>query len=227
MAQVSMGARRVLHEIEHFCRTRIDQTPNENHILKHFRDHEWMRAKKRFRAFTADLERVGLIAIFPYGQIETYALKYKVLPLEQKRFSKYSYTPKPWVVPVDGSNQPIPLAFSEPPLTLAQRQELKWLPYELYLSSSHWARCRYLILVRNRWACVRCASKTDLHVHHLTYLHRGFEDLHLDDLQTLCANCHGVEHGTRRNEQSDIALPSGKDLSVHPRVLEEQQDCPF
>ena len=53
-----------------------------------------------------------------------------------------------------------------------------------------WQRLRLQVMERDGWCCVNCTDDTrTLHVHHKRYKGRVF-DVGLDDLQTLCEECH-------------------------------------
>lgn len=51
--------------------------------------------------------------------------------------------------------------------------------------------------MRDNFMCVRCGSTESLHVHHK----KGIKSHSLDDLETLCLNCHKAEHGYRQSEK--------------------------
>ena len=55
-------------------------------------------------------------------------------------------------------------------------------------------RMRRLALDRDDWRCTRCESPVDLEVHHVQPLAEGGPALALDNLQTLCADCHMAAH---------------------------------
>ena len=65
--------------------------------------------------------------------------------------------------------------------------------YTAYLRSDAWRNKRRQRLDIDHWRCVRCHSKDNLEVHHKTYKRLGNE--RMGDLVTLCATCHGYEHG--------------------------------
>ena len=71
---------------------------------------------------------------------------------------------------------------------------LKSKPYSEFLKSSYWNRVRNRVLTRDDHKCIICGSKDSLEVHHNTYKHHFAEYKHLDDLMTLCRNCHNVHH---------------------------------
>jgi hypothetical protein len=76
-----------------------------------------------------------------------------------------------------------------------QEHELRAMPYEEFLNSSYWQIVRDLMLDTAGYRCQNdSASDQPLHVHHLTYDHRGSEWRHLEDLVVLCAKCHGRCH---------------------------------
>jgi len=78
------------------------------------------------------------------------------------------------------------------------RQELgidvSWFDkYDEYLRSEDWQDRRQQVLSRDRRRCTKCNSPHYLQVHHLTYSRVGKEEM--EDLITLCRNCHEKEHG--------------------------------
>jgi hypothetical protein len=83
--------------------------------------------------------------------------------------------------------------------------------YNDYINSAHWRELRALALDRDNHRCCRCKSTLDLHVHHKIY-RKVLEDGLLQDLETLCADCHWVEHyGTRKQARRRAKLiMSGK-----------------
>ena len=52
---------------------------------------------------------------------------------------------------------------------------------------------RQRVLKRDGWRCQICGSSKDLHVHHLTRRSSLGHDV-LDNLITLCAGCHKLQH---------------------------------
>lgn len=72
-------------------------------------------------------------------------------------------------------------------------ERLRTMPYSEYLQTTHWQEVRANVLRHAKYRCQLCNAKnTQLHVHHKTYEHRGFE--HWDDLIVLCAACHRKFH---------------------------------
>ncbi len=72
---------------------------------------------------------------------------------------------------------------------------LRTMPYDEYLTSDHWKFVRGLALERDEYKCRLCGIREGLQVHHANYDHRGQEDQYLNDLVTLCGNCHATFHG--------------------------------
>ena len=64
--------------------------------------------------------------------------------------------------------------------------------YKKYLKSTEWREKTKLVRDRDNSRCSLCNSKSNLHVHHKTYSNVGNEPL--DDLITLCSDCHGLFH---------------------------------
>jgi hypothetical protein len=76
------------------------------------------------------------------------------------------------------------------------------MPYAEYLQTEEWAIKREQALVRDGYRCRLCNSKENLQVHHRTYERRGCEDL--NDLTTLCDECHEHFHSRMGFRQIDI-----------------------
>jgi hypothetical protein len=84
--------------------------------------------------------------------------------------------------------------------------DLRRMPYWLYLRSKHWDIVRRRALAVAEGKCFYCGAISHLDVHHLTYRRRGCE---LDeDLIVLCRTCHDAEHLTDEelNEARERAL---------------------
>ena len=72
---------------------------------------------------------------------------------------------------------------------LIARKALSYrLVYVLYLKTKWWRNIRYRRMKMDGFACVECKSTVMLHVDHLKY--RGWGKEWLQDLQTLCYDCH-------------------------------------
>lgn len=70
--------------------------------------------------------------------------------------------------------------------------DLRSMPYQKYLRSTHWSIVRARALGYADHRCFYCGATDHLDVHHLTYARRGCE---LDeDLMVLCRTCHAIEH---------------------------------
>lgn len=66
--------------------------------------------------------------------------------------------------------------------------------YENFLQTIYWKNVRKLVLERDGYACTKCGSEGPLHIHHLTYVNHFNELEHLEDLITLCKECHRNIH---------------------------------
>ena len=60
--------------------------------------------------------------------------------------------------------------------------------------SKRWQEVRKAVYARDGGICVHCQDPYYLHVHHLTYDHRGDEINHLENLVLLCRRCHMKQH---------------------------------
>lgn len=70
---------------------------------------------------------------------------------------------------------------------------LRNMPYTDYLNSTHWQNLRPKALKYYSYKCQKCGCKNDLHVHHLSYANKGFEQIAID-LTVLCSTCHKKVH---------------------------------
>ena len=78
---------------------------------------------------------------------------------------------------------PAPLRQKQPRVKLAKGE------YEII---------RKRVLERDGWRCQKCGSMENLHVHHMKRRSQLGGD-EMDNLITLCANCHGKCHGWARS----------------------------
>jgi hypothetical protein len=65
-------------------------------------------------------------------------------------------------------------------------------------SRAAWRRARAECLLRDGNKCVRCGAQTKLVAHHIIEAHLCLDPLDVDNLETLCRRCHGLEHAHRR-----------------------------
>ena len=70
--------------------------------------------------------------------------------------------------------------------------ELAKMRYPDYLKTREWRDTRQHAIEAANGSCQRCGSGQRLDVHHLSYDHRGFEEL--DELAVLCNPCHRLQH---------------------------------
>lgn len=66
--------------------------------------------------------------------------------------------------------------------------------YRKHLKSDYWCSVRADVLTRDKNTCQHCGSRRNLQIHHLTYEHVYQEKEYLQDLLTLCEDCHKTEH---------------------------------
>ena len=66
--------------------------------------------------------------------------------------------------------------------------------YREYLQSDHWKTLRQEALQRDGGECVQCGGRDNLQVNHLRYKN-PWEACVLDDVETLCRQCHREYHG--------------------------------
>jgi len=66
--------------------------------------------------------------------------------------------------------------------------------YHKFLRGAYWTYVRRIILKRDNSECQKCNATKKLKVHHKTYKNHFNEHNNLQDLITLCENCHSIEH---------------------------------
>lgn len=67
------------------------------------------------------------------------------------------------------------------------------MTYSQKLKNPNWQRKRLEVLNRDNFTCKHCKdTETELHVHHLKYIKEPY-DADLEDLVTLCKDCHYIE----------------------------------
>src|SRR3990167_2380777 len=72
---------------------------------------------------------------------------------------------------------------------------LAYMSYKIYLQTTYWAIIRAIMVSRKKGRCNICRyNNKTVHVHHLTYEHRGKEFAYLGDLRVLCKDCHYKIH---------------------------------
>lgn len=76
-------------------------------------------------------------------------------------------------------------------LGILNSEKLRSLPYQEFLLTPYWLAVSTHVKDNHPW-CVLCTEPLSgpLEVHHRTYLHRGSEWEHLEDLTVLCHECH-------------------------------------
>lgn len=81
-----------------------------------------------------------------------------------------------------------------------------WQGGSAWRTMEEWFEARKAALDRDGWVCQQCGMPNDehverfnhsLHVHHLTPVSDGGAKFDLDNLQTICAECHETEHNGR------------------------------
>lgn len=79
-----------------------------------------------------------------------------------------------------------------PPTPMKPGNPYARMPYREYLQTPEWRERRHKALLRAKFSCQVCCSKSSLNVHHRTYVRVGDEDP--GDLIVLCEDCHGIFH---------------------------------
>ena len=62
--------------------------------------------------------------------------------------------------------------------------------HHAHLRARRWAATRCAVFDRDGWRCVQCGKAGRLECDHVVPLERGGDPWDMDNLQTLCRNCH-------------------------------------
>ena len=62
--------------------------------------------------------------------------------------------------------------------------------HHVRLRARRWAAVRRVVFERDGWRCVMCGRAGKLECDHITPMRRGGDRWALDNLQTLCRECH-------------------------------------
>lgn len=100
------------------------------------------------------------------------------------------------------------------PLTERQKTHRK------YLLTDHWKSLRSAALDRDGNRCCKCGSTESLNVHHEMYRGR-LEDGVLEDVTTLCRECHRMAHGLWCSTSFDRYKRKMEDI-VNTNILPSQ-----
>lgn len=71
--------------------------------------------------------------------------------------------------------------------------KIKLMSYQEFLQTPYWKAISAYKKIETR-KCELCGSDFDLHTHHKTYKHHGYELLNLNELQVVCGICHNKMH---------------------------------
>ena len=85
-------------------------------------------------------------------------------------------------------------------------QELRQRRPRLRLNAEDYKLLHRRVLERDGWRCQNCGSPKDLHVHHLAKRSKLGDDA-FDNLITLCANCHKMQHALLKSSDNRGAPP--------------------
>lgn len=98
---------------------------------------------------------------------------------------------------------------------LPSRQE--WFGrYALYLRSWAWEQRRQGALRRAEYRCRTCPAVQRLHVHHVTYVRVGMEQI--EDLRVLCSACHLAIHVS-----GNTSIPMDANTRAEARLRQQQR----
>ena len=136
------------------------------------------------------MEWIIAISVFYFGNKY---LSFFVSKIESITKPKHSYKPKPQAYRTRHTNTHDDI-FSNLSSTNQWRadQFMSAEEKQQYLQSAEWYELRTLVFARDNYTCQSCGSKQSLNCHHIVYDRLGNENL--EDLTTLCENCHTLLH---------------------------------
>lgn len=76
-------------------------------------------------------------------------------------------------------------------------RHIKKMPYKDFLQTIYWKLVRQEVIKQAHNSCEWCLcdeEQAQMHVHHNTYIHHGYEFFFIEDLTYLCDWCHGQRH---------------------------------
>jgi 5-methylcytosine-specific restriction endonuclease McrA len=84
-----------------------------------------------------------------------------------------------------------------------EMEERMLVKHDSHHSPPDWLERRAYVIKRDNFQCTKCGSKTDLHVHHVVPRRVRF-DHSVENLTTLCYDCHGKAHGRKFHDQQTL-----------------------
>ena len=96
---------------------------------------------------------------------------------------------------VANSRKPQPTQEAHKPLgPILRVPEYHYDAYRAYLKSQPWRDLRKLVLKRDSHRCLRCGYIGHLQVHHAHYEGIATMDFSIDQLESICNECHKAVH---------------------------------
>jgi len=165
--------------------------PNRSRRIKSPRQYGLVETKKDARERVTRNERQKLKNLL--NQELTKEVKRQSKGNNEPRISYYIPPPTEKIKKPRIKKTPEPISKNENVLKY-NIKKLKKLSYPEFLKSDYWKFVRNVVLKRDGNKCCECGSKQRLDVHHKTYKHHFAEHKNLNDLITLCRDCHKNEH---------------------------------
>lgn len=105
------------------------------------------------------------------------------------------------------------------------REHLKGLPHEKYIGSLYWRSVCRLVWQRAGGRCEnRRCGKRGAEVHQKSYVHRGEEHEHLEDLRLLCRECYEETQAARNSLVGVLGNELTEALLRHDNRLRKQTE---
>ncbi len=91
----------------------------------------------------------------------------------------------------------------------------KQTAYSEKLQDPRWQKKRLQVLERDNFTCTLCSdSDSTLHVHHEKYYKNPW-DVEMDDLKTICCDCHSVIEFLKKGKEVDKILKIQKRTNLN------------
>lgn len=72
-------------------------------------------------------------------------------------------------------------------------EKIKLMDYKEFLQTPYWKTISCFLKIKKQ-KCEICGNAYNLHTHHKTYDHHGYELEYMEDLQVICETCHQKTH---------------------------------
>ena len=87
--------------------------------------------------------------------------------------------------------------------------------YKAYLYSEIWNKKRNERLIFDDFKCCLCGNRNNVQVHHLVYpLHKNYGTETINDLITVCPDCHRLIDGLRKGQHIELSKAYRRTVNI-------------